>query len=181
MNLSLAAKGMLALAALTALIVFAVIVDLGVSAGRIHHGVSVADIDVGGMTLSEAYEVLARARDERREEPMVFSLEGVTLTITPAMVDWRPQPYDSAQRALAVGRSGGPVGALRARARAWTSGVRVGWAGGVNDRRVARLAQDWAETVEQMVGADVDDERLRVLIERAASTWPPRVYAIPLE
>jgi hypothetical protein len=163
-----------------ALAVFVLIVDLGVNAGRIHYGVSVGTVDVGGLTEAEATEVLKRIGEKMKTTPVVFSRKGVALRLVPTRVGWGPQPSDSAQAAMAVGRSGGVLTALADRLRAWFGGARVGWAGSPDAKRVGKLLNRWQRRA-QRAGLGILRAELRYKIRRVIQTWPRKAsYRIPI-
>ena len=94
-RISVVARVAFAALALAGLAAYAVIVDLGVNAGRIHHGVSVDGVDVGGLSEVEAVQVLAARADELRAGPGVeFALEGRTFSyrVRAADVGCAPSP-----------------------------------------------------------------------------------------
>jgi hypothetical protein len=126
---------LLLLPAVAGALVWAVIVDLGVSAGRIHHGVSVAGVDVGGLTESQAAAALSRRVRLLLSEPVVFTAAGLEVEMEPACVAWRPKADRSAAQAMRVGRDHAPLGAFRDRWRGWFGGVRLRWFGRPGPRR----------------------------------------------
>lgn len=156
-----------------------ILVDLGISAGRIHHGVFVDQIDVGGMTEVEAARRLrVRARDYRRE-PLVLITEGLTYPISPARVGWEPRPAETARRAMRVGRTDLPVGALADRLEAWIGEVVVGWAGEIDPVRLGRVVDDVERRVAAL-GKSIDREELARRIELAVALLPRGPVEIPI-
>ena len=158
---------------------YLVIVDLGVNAGRIHYGVSVEQVDVGGLTVPQAVERLAE-RGDLLKHALVFSAPGVSCPLLPKAVGWGPQPADTAKIALDVGRAHAPFGALVDRVDAWVGGVHVGWAGAVKPRKLD-VFLDECENRAAGQGFELDREELAARAERAIVTWPrPISFRLPL-
>jgi len=106
-------------AAVAAVLVLAVGVDLAASAGRVHPGVTVGGVKVGGMKPERAAAVLALQLPEKSKAPVVVRYDGKAWTITPEDLGLTFD-YDAlAAQAMAVGRSDGAIGAVKQRAGAW--------------------------------------------------------------
>lgn len=173
------ARILLAVAGVLALGAYLVVVELGMSAGRIHHGVEVAGLDVGGLTFAEAEDYLAREGRKLEQQPIVFIANGFDCRDIPGRLGWGPQPYDTAAAALEVGR-GDLFSAVRERVEAWFGGVRIGWAGKPDPRRVGRFL-NYCEDNAAAAGAQIDRPKLRYRLRRAIETWPRReLFKIPL-
>jgi hypothetical protein len=179
MNLSLRARIMLGLLALAGLIAYAIVVDLGVSAGRIHSGVNVRGVDVGGLTRTEAYDELKPWGDRLRNEPVTFTTEGLNFHFLPSEIGWWPNSLATADSAMAVGREGGPVRAVADRFRGWVGGVEIAWEGGPRAIKVEEMIDSW-EVQADALGLQIWRGRLRVLIRRAIQTWPRKPWPIPM-
>jgi hypothetical protein len=178
--MSRTAKVLLVLGAVVGLVGFLVIVDLGVNAGRIHYGVEVEDIDVGGLTAPEAFARLDE-RGELLKKSFAFGAPGVTCEVVPKALGWGPQPSDTMKTALDVGRAHFPFGALADRVKAWIGGVTVGWAGAVKDVKVEEFL-DECESKATGQGLDIARDALRRALEKAIVTWPrPILFRLPLE
>jgi hypothetical protein len=176
------AKVFLVLGGLVALVGFLVVVDLGVNAGRIHYGVSVEKVDVGGLTAPEAVALLTE-RGAELKQAFEFSAPGVSCTVVPQQLGWGPQPSDTMRAALAVGRAHAPFGALVDRIKAWAGGVKVEWAGAVNPHKVFDFLNDCEERAAAQ-GLELDRGSLRYELRRAIVTWPrpvPPLFRLPLE
>jgi hypothetical protein len=162
-----------------AAILFLAVVELGISAGRIHRGVDVNGIDVGGLTLPDAEDLLAEQGKALRQRSIAFTAEGTNCNFAPKMLGWRPEPEATAENALGVGRAGGLGSALLDRLKAWTGGVSVGWAGTPKLRKVARFVDDCVER-GAAVGVEVHAGNLRFLVRRAIVTPDRQIFDIPL-
>ncbi len=157
-------------AGIVALLVYLVIVDLGMHAGRVHRGVAVAGFDVGGLTELEAFEALRDRQTLLEKVPVVFIANGFDCRAEPLDLGWDPRPFNTAKDAMEVGRNG-LVDGLRERFDAWFGGVRVGWAGTVDPKEVDDFL-DYCERNALVVNARVDRAKLRFRIRRAIVTYP---------
>ena len=180
MNLSGRAKVAISLVLLVGFFVWVVLLDYGINAGRIHYGVNVRGVDVGGLTLEEAMDVLQERGEELRYEPVVLSAEGMECSFIPDQVGWGPKPKSTSEQARAVGFEGGLADSLRDRARAWLGGVKIDWAGGPLHWKVTALI-DECEKQATALGLELDRYKLRRKIARAIVTWPRRIFPIPVE
>lgn len=180
MNLSTRAKILTGVGLVVAAFVWLVLLDYGINAGRIHYGVHVNGVDVGGMTLEEAQGVLRREADRLREAPVAMSAQGMNCSFLPEKLGWKPRAKTTAQSARDVGFTGGFRTVLRDRLRAWFAGVEVDWAARFKAPRVDRLVDDCERQAEGLQ-LSLDRARLERLIDEAVTTWPRRVYEVPVE
>lgn len=164
-----------------ALLVYAVLVDLGMAAGRIHRGVDIEGVSpsVGGLTVNEALEIVTPRGEDLENAPVLFITRGFDCRFAPHELGWRSRPYATVQRAMAVGREGGIVTALSDRLRSWTSGVTVGWADGPNNKPMTKFLKD-CEELGRAFGVEVDRARLRREAKAAIETWPRQFFELPL-
>lgn len=158
---------------------YLILMDLGINAGRIHHGVSVGGITIGGMTFDEAKAELQETGSEIRFRPVVLSAEGMDCSFIPDELGWGPKPKRTAETARDVGFSGGLLSALRDRITAYFSGVEVEWADKPNPVKVTELIDECEEQADG-VGVELNRYKLRRRIARAIVTWPRRVFQIPV-
>ena len=174
-------KFFVVLAALGALALYLVVVDFGLSAGRIHQGIKINRIDVGGMTREEAEEVLDGLAEQVDTEPVVFRLEGFEdrFELTPIELDWQPRIPRTINQALAVGRSDG-LKAISDRVSAWLSPVRVQWRGTFDKDAISAVIDSWEKRALDH-GVQIDRWRLRLKIRRSILVWPRRELRIPIE
>jgi hypothetical protein len=157
---------------------YAAVVEFGLTAGRVHEGVTVKGLDLGGMTLTDAAEALERRGELLRTEPIIFTAEGMTRCLVPFELGWGPQSFATAEAAMDVGRMGG-LTVLGDRVRAWLWGIEVEWVGRPSWRRVTDLLDEWERQAEAS-GFELRRFLLRKLIRRAIVTWPRRPFEIPL-
>lgn len=181
MVVSRASRAVIVLVAVVGLLVYLAIIDLGVSAGRIHHGVSVQGIDVGGLTETEAVRVLESNGRKRRETRLYFGREGLRrLSFTPKEIGWWPRAELTAASAMEIGREGSPFQAVLDRARGWLGGVAIGWTGTPRAGKVDRVLDRW-EGVARKHGLDINRGFLRYKIRRAVIFKPPQsLFRVPL-
>jgi hypothetical protein len=180
-HVSRIAKLVLAMGVLVAVAAYLVIVDLGVNAGRIHYGVSVEDVYVGGLTPPEAVARLTELGELLKTTTVQFSAPGASCPFIPEDLGWGPQPADTTKAAMDVGRAHAPFGALVDRLDSWLGGRRVGWAGAPNPVKVTRFIDD-CEARASGAGLELDRGELRYKIRRAIVTWPRRLsFRLPLE
>lgn len=180
MTLSRTAKALLAVGLVLSLVLYLILLDVGISAGRIHHGVSVQGFDIGGLATTEAIEELAERGQELRYEPVIFTHEGFDCRFVPDELGWTPQQAETAAVAEDVGRANAPFGALADRARAWFGGVDVEWTAKPKRSEMRELI-DECERQAEGLGLTLDRFKLRKRIRRAIVTYPREMFAIPLE
>ena len=162
---------------------YALILEFGLSAGRVHQGVTVdGDIDVAGLTRLEAGERLQERTELLASEPLVFAARGVGReTIDVTDIGARPEPNETAAAAMEVGRTGGLWSALADRWSAWTDGVDVEWVGEPSRGRVSAFI----ESIEEQAldaGLALNRCKLRGKIRRVVTQWPRKdFYRIPVQ
>lgn len=166
-------------ALLIGLLGYLFLIDLGVNAGRVHRGVSVQGIDIGGQTFVEAQETLAARGEELKDTPVIFGAEGFDCRFIPGRIGWGPQPHDTAESAMDIGRPIASVTSVAERIEAWFEGVEVEWADHADPESVNRLV-DECDKNARALGLQLDRVRLRSEIDRAIVTWPrPAPYPVP--
>jgi len=183
MNISRPSRALLYGMLVIGLLVYALILELGLSAGRVHQGVTVdGEIDVAGLTRVEVGELLQERTELLASEPLVFGARGVGRhAIEVTSIGARPEPNETAAAAMAVGRTGGPWSALVARWTAWTGGIDVAWVGEPSRGRVSEFIE---RIEERALDARLALNRckLRGKIRRVATDWPRKeFYRIPVQ
>lgn len=189
---SLKSRVALGALALPVLAGYLVVVDLGMHAGRVHRGVNVAGLDVGGLTELEAFDALEERQELLARTPVVFIANGFDCRVYPADPEgredesspdlgWSPQPFNTARDAMEVGR-GGVWSGLRERIDAWLGGYKIGWAGTVDPGKVDEFL-DYCQENAAVVNATIDRAKLRFRIRRQIVTYPrsPVDFKVPLE
>ncbi len=84
----------------------AIVADIAIWGGRIHPGVRVSGVDVGGMTPAAAQARLATALGPRYKLPVQVRFEAKTWKVQPAIVGAEPDTAASVHEALDYGRKG---------------------------------------------------------------------------
>ena len=179
MTLSLRAKISLTVLILVGIVAYLLVVELGVNAGRIHHGVHVRDMNLGGLTREEAFDRLIDRGLELEAEPVLVTRENVSCHFIPTELGWEAKPFETAIAAYRIGRGEEMFKALGTRIRAWFSGVTIDWADELNPEAMSELL-DRCEMHARAVGYEVRRYRLRQKIARAITTWPRTPVNIPV-
>ena len=179
MSLNAKTKIVIALATLLGLTLFLVVVDFGVNAGKIHHGVSVRDIDVGGLTKDEAAVLLEEEGEKLASSPVILTREGMSCNFVPTELGWDPRPNDTAVAAYRVGRGIEWAAALGNRVKAWVAGATVDWSDELDTQAVSELI-DYCERQADGLGYELRRYRLREKIREAIKTWPRSPVTIPI-
>lgn len=186
-GISLLAKTLLGVFAVLSVLGFLVVAELGVNAGRVHYGVTVGGIGIGGLTQAEARSRLRHLKaddplkDRMKSTPIVFTRRGLKLSVTPEQVGWRADPAATARRAMRVGREG-LWSSITERARAWFGGEAVAWVGSPRAAKVTRLLNAWQKEIRSagFVFTGKDRAKLRFKLRWRMSTWPRTFYRIPV-
>jgi hypothetical protein len=178
-TLSRTAKIVLSLSILVAALLFLLIVDLGVNAGRIHYGVRVDHMNLGGLTELEAVDVLDRRGSTMAQAPVLFKRDGVKCSFMPLDVSWVPKVHRAVAHALAVGRQGSAFHAGRQRLQAWFGGVKIRWPEQTDRHEVAAVL-DRCQRLAAASGLEISRWKMRLKIKVALATWPRRTFHIPL-
>jgi vancomycin resistance protein YoaR len=136
-------------------------------AGQIYPGVSVAGIDLSGLTESQATALLAQRMSFPQTGKIVFTDGQRTWLATPADLGLMVDAVPNAQAAYALGRSGNPFQRLADQLDAWHSGYDIS----------ARLIYDErkAQSYLQQVAAEVD----RPMQEASLKVDGVEVIAVP--
>lgn len=179
MSLSRRAKIGFALATLLGLVAYLVVVDYGLNAGRIHRGVNVRGIDVGGLTRFEAEDILEAEGEKLAERPVILTREGMSCNFLPTELGWDPRPSATAAAAYRVGRGVSWPAAIGNRIKAWVAGARIDW-NDVLDRNAVSALLDECEVQAEGLGYEIRRMKLRELIREAIKQWPRLPVTIPI-
>lgn len=116
---------LIALAGTLAVFVALGLIDLMASRGKIHAGVVVDGVALGGQTPSEAAARLAPIAAALSGEPVVAAANARDLKIWPRQVGFLIDTKATVDRAFRVGRAGFPFATVGVRLRGWLGAVRV--------------------------------------------------------
>jgi len=180
-GLSRTAKASIAGATALCLVLFVIVVDLGINAGVVHHGITVSGLDVGGLTLEETQSALQDHRARMRRAEVCFSGPDFEDCLLPEDFGWFPSEErikTVALEAFDVGRTGGPLTALRARLRAWSGDVKLSLPHAVQPLRVSDVIDEWERN---LIESDLrlDREEARARIKDALAAWPRSTFRLP--
>ncbi len=103
-----------------ALVLIAVVVDAASSAGRVHPGVTVGTVKIGGMNPEAAAAELERKLPAMATKPVVLGYESKSWTVEPKSISVTFDYPALVAQAMSVGRSGSASRSLLQRIAAWT-------------------------------------------------------------
>jgi vancomycin resistance protein YoaR len=106
-------------------LLLAVAVDAVASLGRIHPGVTVVGVSVGGMTPAQASNALSTQLPAKSAAPVTVTYQDQSWTVNPADVGLAFDYPKIVEASMAVGRSGNVFVRVRDRVSAWFGGVKV--------------------------------------------------------
>jgi hypothetical protein len=178
-NIGARPKAILIVLIVLGLLTYLVIVDFGINAGRIHRGVEVAGLNVGGLTPGEAEEALRERADTLKYSLIDFRHGPVVCRFTPLEVGWDPREDDTAMAAREIGREENVWRALSDRLSAWVFGTKVHW----RARTDASKMRSTITSCERRILArhhTIDKVKFRKRIRRAIVQWPRKTQRIPL-
>jgi hypothetical protein len=180
-GLSRTAKVSLAGVAGVCILLFGIILDFGINAGVVHRGVTVSGLDVGGLTLEETQRALNVHRSRMRQTEVCFTGPDFEDCLLPDDLGWFPRAGEirtSAVNAFDVGRSGGPLTALRERLRAWSGDIKLSLPHSAKPSKVTDVIDEWEQ---ELLESDLrlDRARTRARIKDALAAWPRRALELP--
>lgn len=162
-------------------LLFAIILDFGINAGVVHRGVTINGLDVGGLTLEETQSALQDHRGRMRQAEVCFSGPDFEDCLLPEDFGWKPSEErirTVALEAFDVGRTGGPLTALRARLRAWSGDIKLSLPHSAKPWMVTNVIDEWEQ---ELLESDfrLDRPRTRARIKDALAAWPRRTLQLP--
>jgi len=125
----------------------AVGVEVGLSVGKVHPGVTVAGVAVGGMTQAEAAVAVESGIAPLLEEPISVSASGQDWRLTASQVGASVDASSLAAQAYSVGRHGGILSSIGARLGAWFGRERIALAVGADEALMSAFLGDVTEAV----------------------------------
>ncbi len=139
---------LLAAGGAVALALVLVLAEAGLSWARIHPGVTVGGVAVGGMSRSEARAALERELAPRLKLPATVAYGSRRWTVTPARVDARLDAQSAAEAAYAVGRTGSVWQRAGQRVGAWFGRSALPVAAKADDARLRDLLTELRRAVD---------------------------------
>lgn len=123
---------LLALAAVVAVLVLGITAEVAVTVGRVHPGVSVAGIDIGGLTPQRANDTLGRELERRAAVPATVVEGSREWEVTSDSLGLTYDTSTAVAQAMEVGRDEAILATIAERFAAWTRGVDLSAAGTVD-------------------------------------------------
>ena len=137
-----------AAAVVVVVLVLAVAVDAFASAGRVHPGVTVAGVRVGGMTPSEATAALEKELPAKAAAPVTVVYGKKTWEVAPADIALTFDYPALVAQAMAVGREGGLLASVSQRTASWFGRMTLAAAGVADPERLEKELDTIAETTD---------------------------------
>lgn len=156
-------------------ILFAAVFEMATTTGRVHPGVTVAGVDIGGMIPEKASAVLAEELPARAADAVTVSYGSETWTIEPEEIGLTFDFKAAVTDAMDVGRKGGIVSALSGRFSARFGGVIVSPYASADPDKLEEIL----ETVAS--GVDVAPEDASVRIDGTTATVIPGKDGLALD
>ena len=127
-------------------IVFAWLIASASSAGKVMHGVRVAERDVSGFTHDQALAAVLEVGGRRAQQPLALSLGKSSVSCEPQRIGFQLDAEASVQRALSIGRSGGALTRFAGFVARWFHAEQVPLDGRFDAARLAAAFDDWQAT-----------------------------------
>jgi vancomycin resistance protein YoaR len=161
------------LAALLAAVLLALAVLWTVQRGAVLPNTTVAGVDVSGRTAAEVRDALAPTVTAREGDPVTFTFEGDTFTVTPDEVGYTIDLDATVEAALARGRQGLP-GDVVERVRALRQPREVDLVEREDPGAVQRWVDEVADTIDRerspgVIEADPDTLEVRVSLPHGSA------------
>ena len=138
----------IAAAVTVVVLVLVVAVDAFASAGRVHPGVTVAGIRVGGMTPSEATAALEKDLPAKSSQPVTIVYGQKTWKVPPADLSLTFDYPELAAEAMAVGRTGRFATSASQRLTAWFGKERLPASGVADPEKMKKTLDAVAKTTD---------------------------------
>lgn len=165
----------IAVGVVAVLVVLAVAVDAFASAGRVHPGVTVAGVRVGGMTPSEATAALENELPAKSSEPVTVVYGKKTWKVTPADIALSFDYPGLVAQSMAVGRDGRFAKSVSERFAAWMGKEHLKAAGVADPEKLKKVLDGVAETT------DVPARDSAVVVEGTSAQVNPSADGVELK
>jgi vancomycin resistance protein YoaR len=156
-------------------LLLAVAVDAFASAGRVHPGVTVAGVRVGGMTPSQATAALEKELPAKSSAAVKVVYGKKIWEVAPADIGLTFDYPALAAQAMAVGREGGLAGMVSQRLSSWFGRSQLAASGVADPDKMKKELDAVAETT------NVPPRDAQVTIEGTAATVKPSADGIELK
>jgi len=133
--------------AIVVLLAMLVGVDVALTAGRVHPGVRVGSVAVGGMTTSEAAVAIDQATEPLLSAPATLTVEDHSWPIDAGALGAAIESTAAADAAYDIGRSGDLAAVVSERVRAWFGTVGVSLPLSVDDGLMSVFLDDVSRVV----------------------------------
>jgi vancomycin resistance protein YoaR len=133
---------------LACLFVLAVLVDSALYYNKVHSGISVAGVDLGGKTKAEAISALDEAVKAAQGKPITLTAGDKTWTVLPADVGAQMNVEAVVKTAMGVTRQSNVFGDIGSRWKLYFSGKEVPLTGTVDSTKLAAFIAGIASTVD---------------------------------
>jgi len=151
------------------------IFEAAMTTGRIHPGVSVSGVEIGGMIPEKAAATLAKELPAKASEAVTVSYGSETWSVAPEEIGLSFNFEKVADDAMGVGREGGVFSALGGRMKAWFGGVDLPADPSADEAKMR-------ETLETVAaGIDVAPEDASVSIDGTQATVVPGKDGLALD
>ncbi len=151
-------RALLVISVLIAVFLVATGVELAMSVGRVHPGVYVADVSVGGLTPDAAGTRLEKELVSRLADPVMLVFEEDDWSVESTTVAAALDTTTAVQAAMAIGRSGSMGSRVGARFLAWFSPVKLRAPVIGSNERVAAVIDEVAGEIDR----DPTDASVRI-------------------
>lgn len=143
-------KAVFASVCLFLLLLFSIILaDSLIALGRVHPGVKVGDVNVGGLTKSEATSKLESKLQPALKKPIRISYQENGWDVTPEQFNTKISIPKSVEKAYAVGREGSLINKLRQRLSCWKKNKELSLVYSADYKLITSFVNDIAKAIDK--------------------------------
>ncbi len=128
--------------------VLAILVDSAMYYNKVHSGISVAGIDLGGQTKTEATATLQGMVDKAQNSPLTLTYAGQDWTLMPSDVGTKMDVEGAVKAAMGVSRDGNFFSDIGTRWKLYFSKRDLTITGGVDDTKVQGFVASVAKDID---------------------------------
>jgi len=164
---------------LSATTLFLAIIILGVAdfalhANKVHKGVEVNGIHLGGKTKSQAIKSVEKLANILENEPVFINHNGKNWSIKPGELSARVNKETTVRKAFDAGRKGGPADLIKQRAALWFKDKDVGVVFDYDHDKLGAFIEKVAENVDK----PFEDAEIKVVDGRVVVTSSKNGYKV---